>query len=352
VPPETDDGGDGGSGFVNPPLDCDEESVCGGQLIDVSLDIPNLYFVLDRSGSMLDRADASSDRTRYQVVRAAAGDLVEQLGPLIRVGAALFPLAPTEQAPCRDGGEVMAVGEVSSDEQSARFRQQTNVVPRGGTPIAATLNGLIPVLEGLRGRTAVVLLTDGGPNCNETTSCGADTCIPNIEGFCDPGLNCCDPEDVPDATFANCLDDSATLSAVQTLRRQTGADVYVIGIPGSEAYSDLLDQMATAGGTALEGQLQRYYRVDDFEALGGVFSGIAGEQIDCEVPLVTPPENPALTNVYLDCDVVPQDIVNGWRFVGADNASVLLLGDACARLKSGAVDQVRVVFGCPTEQPN
>ncbi|MEM9702116.1 MAG: hypothetical protein AAF907_06705 [Planctomycetota bacterium] len=98
---------------------------------------------------MSDPAGGASDRTRYQVVRAAATDLVEQLGPLIRVGAALFPLAPTDQSPCRDGGEVMAVGDVEPAEQPARrsiegrqFRPRSVSLPNGNDQqIAAHVMG-------------------------------------------------------------------------------------------------------------------------------------------------------------------------------------------------------------------
>ena len=53
--------------------------------------------------------------------------------------------------------------------------------PRGGTPVAEALRGVLDQLRDSGSETYVFLVTDGGPNCNFTTPCGADACIPNLE---------------------------------------------------------------------------------------------------------------------------------------------------------------------------
>jgi hypothetical protein len=80
-----------------------------------------------------------------------------------------------------------------------------------------------------------------------------------------------------------------------------------------------------------------------------VFAYIASQAIRCDISLATPPTDKGFTNVYFDCDVLKFDPADGWTWSGED--AVTLHGDACAKLKSGTVSQVKVVTGCPTETP-
>lgn len=337
-------GGAGGGEFA--PEQCSLELTCGGELREVRLDVPNVYFVLDASGSMGD-LDGSGD-SRFDLVRSAALTMVRQLGPLINVGAALFPEGNLDVDACSTGREVMSVRPGDREGSTSTYdalRILTNVEPLGGTPVAATLDALAPTLTALEGQTVVLLLTDGGPNCNDDTSCDVDACIPNIEGGCPPEENCCAADHESGGPHL-CLDADPTRAAVAALRAE-GVETYVIGIPGSEAYGPLLDDLALAGGTARQDASTLYHRVDDLAALADVFAAIAAENISCEIPLDPLPEEPDLTNVYLDCDQVPSDPVDGWTF-GFEGDTVILGGQACGELKAGEVEAVRVLYGCPT----
>jgi hypothetical protein len=327
--------------------------VCGNDVHQISLDVPNLYFVLDRSGSMAELASPRGPQTRYQAVRDAAIELVRSLGSAINVGAAVFPHGDIEAEPCTDGAQVFPLthgdpldGDGLDGPTTRSFAIATSLTPKGGTPVSATLEKLAPTLVALPGRTFVLLLTDGGPNCNEDAMCMADECIPNIEDLCPPTENCC-AVGHPQGGPSNCLDRAATLSAVQALAG-AGSVVHVIGIPGSEDYVDLLDEMAVAGGAPQMGD-PKYLRVDDLATLGPVFAKIASDAIRCEITLDDPPVDKGYTNVYFDCTAVPYDEIDGWTWLG-DN-SVELHGEACARLKGGQVAEVKVVSGCPTEIP-
>ena len=89
------------------------------------------------------------------------------------------------------------------------------------------------------------LLTDGAPNCNATAGCGAETCTPNLEGGCgfdDPTINCCDPS-LGLYDFRWCLDAQPTIDAVQYLADH-GVQTFVIGMPGTDAYAQLLGRLA------------------------------------------------------------------------------------------------------------
>ncbi|MFO0613073.1 MAG: vWA domain-containing protein [Polyangiaceae bacterium] len=330
------DGGDDGANF------------CGNEFHKVVVKTPLLYFVMDASGSMKELAEGN--HTRYALLHDAAQDLVASLGPLIRVGAAVFPHGASQDNACVEGKEVLppTAGDKSGTLAKA-FGTATSVTPFGGTPTAATLHALAPkfknAFEDNAGPEVVLLVTDGGPNCNEALSCDVDSCIPNIDKLCPKqDGNCCEP---PIGSGANCIDKGATLAAIHEITSQ-GAFVYVIGLDVGDAYESTLAQMAIVGGAAQPGD-PFYYRVNDLDALAATFGSIAADLISCEIALVDPPSSMGLTNVYLDGTALVQDPVDGWVWDGADKID--LVGAACAKLKTGKVTDVQVVTGCPTETP-
>lgn len=350
--PPSGTGGEGGELF-EPPEECTvPQGACGHQVTKVDFEGPNIYFVLDRSGSMSDPAAMGSPISRYSAVRAAAIEMVKSLGTLINVGAAVFP---GSNAACTPGSEVLEISpgdpkstDGASGPTTQKFEARTQAIPEGGTPISATLLNLVPVLDAAEGETIVFLLTDGGPNCNPGASCAADECQPIVEGACPIGDDCCDPT-YPGGGPELCIDRPATVEAVGEIAA-LGIEVYVIGIPGSEIYEDVLDQMAVAGGTAQAGSPQ-FHQVTDLSAIGDVFKQLAADKISCELPLGERPSesDTMLTNVFMDCEVLPFDPVNGWTWL--EGATVWLHGEACERLKGGGVNEVHIQIGCPTEMP-
>ena len=352
-------GGTGGEellgvgGSKAPPPDAG--NLCGQLITQVHKDPPNIYFVLDTSGSMGTQVGLT---TRYRLVQAAAIDLVKNIGGLINVGAALFPLAATNSNACHTGGEVLPV--TPGDQLNiSTFAKLTSVEPFGGTPTAATLEGLYPTLTKLPGRTIVVLATDGGPNCGAVMSCGAEDCMNNIEsvptadGACTPtGPTCCGPNTQQGAL--NCIDRKASVDAVAKLAA-AGVRVYVVGVPGSETYGAVLDQMALVSG-APQIAPPFYYKVEDYSSLAGTLSSIAALEVSCKFDLDTPPADPNLVNVYFDDEVIPRDPTDGWAWELVYNNGPVhaleLRGEACKRLKGGAVKQVQIAVGCPTVAAN
>jgi len=349
--PSTANDGIGGNfldaGTDDGPPSPDASGFCGNQIHQAIANAPNIYFVLDASGSMAEKDGGS---TRFAKVRTAVVGVLRSLGPLINVGLALFPHDASAEEPCHSGEQVLSVkpGDAKTGEDGPTtnsFLSATSIDPLGGTPIASTLGLLAPTLTLLNGKTIVVLATDGGPNCNLGAACGISECMANIEGLCAPDINCCDV----DAPYGpqSCLDRGPTLDAVGSLA-DLGIDVYVIGIPGSETYESMLSQMAIVGGAATNTP-PFYYRVDDLSTLGQVLGDIAAVVVSCEFDLSDPPDEPGFTNVYLDGELLPFDPDDGWDW--KTDSVVELRGDACARLKKGEVAQVQIVSGCPTETP-
>jgi hypothetical protein len=347
------------------PLRPDLLSPCGAATVSLQYVRPNLYFAIDASGSMSEGIPRSEEVTststqwatydRYAALSLAIQGLLQRVGHRVSYGATLFP---TGDSACDAGEEILELSR--GDAVSFAVSGKTGPVleelmfsinrrtPRGGTPVAAALRGLLPKLRDRGSETYLFLVTDGGPNCDRLASCGPESCIPNLEGApltdelsCDATVNCCAPELYGPE---NCLDAGGSLEAVSALAR-AGVRTFVIGIPGSEVYADVLDQLARAGGLA-RAESPSYYRASDADQLIATVSQLGlGVASSCTLQLAEAPPDPALVNVFFDGQLVPADPVDGWTF--SDAQSVQLLGSACELLKAGEVLQADIVAGCP-----
>ena len=317
-------------------FESDGASICGAEVHQAQSKYPLIYFVIDRSGSMAD-LDPVSGETRLTRVRAAAADMVESLGSLVRVGAAMYPESSATDE-CATGEQVFEpqVG-AGSD-----FADAIDKEPFGGTPTAATLEAIAPIVADFSGPRAVILATDGAPNCNPEATCSAAECMLNVFGDCPASTNCCqEPNGFPE----NCIDRAPSILAVKALA-DAGTDVYVVGIPGTELFAGVLNQMATVGGVPQQNADTSYYKVDDLDALADLFKEIAGGLVSCTFTLGDAPPTQGMTNVYFDDKVVPQDPQNGWVWVDGD--TIEIVGAACQQLKDGQVQDIQFVSGCPT----
>lgn len=354
-PGSTSGGQDGAGGFALNDASLDA-ALCGNEQIPAITNPPNLYFIVDRSGSMQDPL-AGSPYSKYENARIAISVMLRAVGHRVRYGAGVYP-ALLNQDGCAPGVQIFPTTDGDPPSYAAKgengpilsdlLNRLGNVPPSGGTPTAATLRELEPTIEGLTGKkTYVVLMTDGAPNCNLDLRCGVDGCIPNIEGLtvggtkCDATFNCCSPK----VSAGDCVDADASEAAVAAYE-QAGIDTYVVGMPGSEAYSAILGRLAVAGNTARPGATP-YYAVSDTNELSQALRSIGAQvAISCDLPLSTAPENPELVNVYFDDQVVPSSETDGWQYTG--KKSIQFEGDACTRLSSGDVLNVQVLSGCPT----
>ncbi len=337
-----------------------ESALCGSQEIKAVSDPPNLYFVVDRSGSMLDILPGSP-YSKYENARIAISVMLRAVGHRVQYGAAVYPAllnhdgcAPGLQVfPTQAGDPPSFAAKGQNGPVLARLLSKLgSLVPNGGTPTAATLRDLEPTIVALKGKkTYVVLMTDGAPNCNLELTCGTDACIPNIEHEsisgtdCDARVNCCDPKQVGETGVGYCVDADATEKSVAEYEAR-GVDTYVVGMPGSEAYRTLLSRLAVAGNTARPGDTP-YYDVSDTSELSLALLRIGAEvAITCDLPLEEAPGDPGLVNVYFDDRLVPASDRNGWHYTG--EKSIQFTGAACSELGSGDVLNVQVRAGCPT----
>jgi hypothetical protein len=310
----------------------------------IFFDPPNMYFVLDRSRSM-------ADAQKWTNMQSGLTRVVRDIGPRANIGAFDFPGG--DGTNCNPGDELMKirpgdpVGELHGPTLTALTNALAKIKPAGGTPTAAALGKTLAALQGAPGRTFVVLATDGGPNCNSAAACDATQCMANIENQpdCPPNgpANCCTP---PAGIPETCLDAKPTIDAVTALFK-ANVPTFVVGPGGVPIYASLLDDLATAGGTA-KPQSPKYYSVDssDATALATTLKQVAARIVaTCTYKLTQQNLEQDTVNVYFDETVVARDVVNGWTISGD---TVTLVGNSCAAVMNGDVLDVRIVVGCPT----
>lgn len=342
----------------------------------------NLLLVIDKSGSMDDTG--GFETTKWQVMHQALNQALNEVRYEINVGLALYPrtgnpLMEIDKDLCGDVGNCCSMPDDTdpnilvgpgADTVPLIIEEISDVDPSGGTPTAVALAHAYDYYvngpgKDLEGEKFVVLATDGGPNCNSGLTCNADACTLNIEERT-VGATTCTTEGNTCCTGSSgvlaCLDDEATRDAVSTLAT-AGIDTFVIGVPGSEFYADLLDAVAEEGGRALAGD-RKYFQVDGadgVDALTDVFRAITKDLVtSCEIALSEDSKSLIDVNVAVDCEIVPQtsegsgnggaggagnslnwevDLVN-------DPPLVRLLGETCDKVEAG-VERVDVILGCP-----
>jgi hypothetical protein len=366
-PADGNDGGPGDGLITTPaptPPALDAGGLCGNLVLPIVTDRPNLYFIVDGSDSMneyMPRESATNGviPRKYTAARTALESVLRAVGHRVSYGAAWFPGPDTAATAdgCQVGTEIFPTQEGDPASYAVAGREGpvlTELVgtlrsrtPSGATPTAKTLRALRGPVLALQGKTFAFLLTDGAPNCNADAACTKEQCTPNIEGGCpDASVNCCDPSSgVEGADPRLCLDAEPTTTAVAALA-DAGVPTFIVGMPGTDEYTDLLDRLATAGKTARDTP-PYYYPVSTSTELTDTLRKLAlSVSVSCDIAFPSPPPDKALVNVFFDRTVVPFEPENGWIWESDDHLT--LVGQACDQLKNGDVLRVQVVSGCPS----
>ncbi|HEY8944245.1 MAG TPA: vWA domain-containing protein [Polyangiaceae bacterium] len=359
-------GANAGAGVGNAPSPCENlmAGECGGTSVEANFKTVNILLVIDKSGSMDDTPDGF-DMKKWAATKQALEAALSQTAESINFGLLLYPyslVAPIALDPC-----VTRCCEVPSGAQSINvpigpgletvpdiLGTLDGTSPGGGTPTAAALAGAYEYFttgEGaaLQGDRFVLLATDGGPNCNEELTCDADRCTTNLDeqsttpNYCAGSLG------------SRCLDDEAVKEQVAALAAE-GINTFVVGIPGTEQYSEYLDAIASVSGVPNTEGPNQYYRVDaegGVQGLVDVFTSITTQLVrGCDIELASRPYNPNLVNVYIDCEVVPrgEDADDpSWEVdTSTDIPMIKLRGNVCTRVETRGAERVDVTFGCPS----
>lgn len=311
APPAADDSDDNDvftPGTGNSPEVCEEVLFPASETIP-----PRILLVVDKSGSMEEEA-VGYPGSKWDGAVASLSAVVSSLSGDVDFGLMLFPDGDAASQVCRAGALEVSVG---ANNAQAIVAELEATAPGGGTPTAKTLGKALDQLSALPaagGSRVVVLATDGGPNCN--TELNPATC------------RCVQPGQCSDAR--NCLDDTEATSAAASLNA-AGFSVFVIGIPGSENFTDVLNGLADAGGTAQPGAT-RYYQANNASGLASALENIASRVATCRFDLAHSVPSDADITVTAGGVTVPADPsrTNGWTLVDSD--TIELFGAACDSL--------------------
>lgn len=287
-----------------------------------ALAVANFMLLVDRSNSM-------NTDGRWSTMVSAVRNVTTSLGDRVNFGLMLFPGAEADDVLF---GDLCATGDVrvaAGESTASAISTALNTVPAGGTPTALSLYAARDALNASHpgGNNYVLLATDGGPGCN--SSFNASTCE------CIPGATC-------GLNNANCLDRERTLQAVRDLFT-AGVRTFVVGIPGTSGVSDLLDQMAVAGGTDNAG---RHYAVTDATQLVETLRTTTGSTVPCDYEFPEIPEDVDNIIVTIDGVEIPRDTsgTNGWNI--ARETFLQFYGSACGTLRDGNAHAVEARYDC------
>lgn len=288
----------------------------------------NVLVVLDRSSSMYREAGLGLEGVdRWTPAVSAIRTVTGALDDRVQFGLMLFasPDAPAGMSLCGAGRVDVAPAPGTATAIAAELTGDPGELTGSWTPTAVSLQAAREALAGLEGRSYVLLVTDGAPNCNDALD--PDTCryAGNIAD--NPRL---------------CIDADRTVAAIDDLR-EAGISTFVVGYDTSE-WADVLDRMAAAGGT----ERTTHVPVGDEASLRDALESIAGSVVSCTVELEEAPHSIHFVRVSLDgTDVLHESVATeggSWRLVG--ERQVELRGRACEVLRDGGEHELRVTREC------
>jgi len=295
--------------------------------------VPTVMFVIDRSGSMADMLDGRSGRPRrWDVLASSLRATLPQHDADLAVGAVLFP-----GTGAGDGCQVSASADLVPKTGNAGalldlFARQ----PLGGTPTFAAVNLAASQLAGLRaagGSRALVLTTDGAPNCNPSLDVATCTCTAPSLGF--PAV-CLGAE--------NCLDDARTIAAVAGAFTGQHLPTYVVGLgTDTNQFRSTLDNLALAGGVPRLGPGHNYYSAASEQELTDALTRITEQLTRCTYLTNTALGPSDVMTLLVDGGVVLPGS-DGWEWTDQANGELRLLGSTCVRAVSG--EQVSARLEC------
>ncbi len=301
---------------------------------------PTVMFVLDRSTSMGKVLEATSGGvTRWESLISGLSSTLPSVDGSMEIGALLFPIAGASQ----NGGQSCSVPGLldllpGTGHVAALLALMNGTSPGGMTPTADAVDVAGSLLLGVRAATtgrALVLATDGAPDCNAALDSAMCRCS-------NGGASC-------KGKSTRCLDDARTLEVIGKYQAM-GLPTYVIGIQeeGDSSFSDVLDAMASAGGRPKMGGEQQYYAARSQAELDTALAAIRDQVGQCTYLSTSVPDDDGSITVTLGDTAVPQDTtgVEGWTWGSKSNGEIVLVGSACAAAAADGSPALTAVVQC------
>jgi hypothetical protein len=314
--------------------------VCVPQIVAASPSSVELLLLADRSTSMeRDLLGGSNVPRRWDVLRDALASTLPRYQDRVAMGLQFFPGVTTTGACSVAGAPDLNPALSQAMPVLVRFGRTE---PNGRTP---TWLGVQSAGRYLLGRAAprrfraILLATDGAPNCNGTLDGARCTCT----ALGGTGQQQC--EDDPSL----CLDDGRTVAEVARLTAQ-GIPTFVVGIDGDNQPELIasLSQLAVAGGRPNPATSARsYYSIRRPEDLTSAFDQIQRQVSRCVFGVSPAVPAQASVAVTLNGRGLARDArhADGWDWSDPERTTLTLFGTACAQA-SAAPAAVQVIVGC------
>jgi len=296
---------------------------------------PAVMFVLDRSGSMGQRLGSTVGESRWQVLTRALGASLPSVDSTMQIGALLFPtIGARDTCAVATAADLpLATGNV--EPLLSRMRSTT---PNGSTPTASAMDAAASVLLAERAATsarALVLATDGAPDCNATLDGATCTCVSARTGC--------------RGRPTQCLDDKRTVATIASLLTK-GLPTYVIGldIGGDGSFPDVLDAMADAGGRPKKDGVHRFYGASSEAELDAALVAIRDQVGACTYLTTSVPDDAGTITVTIDGVPVRFDPTgaDGWTWASKTNGEIVFVGSACTRAAASADTKITARIEC------
>jgi hypothetical protein len=133
-------------------------------------------------------------------------------------------------------------------------------------------------------------------------------------------------------------------------------DTFVVGIPGSEAYEEFLNEFAVAGKRRAGDGDYDYYRVESVDDLTQVMRDITVALVrSCAIEVENPSGQTRAPELAINCERIQRLEGGGGSDSGgemenwtwdADTNTVEVQGDLCTEIETEGVERVDVIFNC------
>ncbi len=314
---------------VDAPIDAPDDGplVCQPGTFGFQPATPQIMFVLDRSGSMNYELGADVEASpgfpsRWTSLRSALSQAIVPFDQQIAMGAKFFPEANAD--PFDAVNACITVDGVGISPGLGHAQSIINVFdttePVGGTPTNAALVQAAEFLAASRTVSrAMVLATDGAPNCNGALDHNTCVCTAATTQQCR----------VDDEGAYNCLDDVATIASLQNIFGVRKIPVFVIGLGGA-SFTNVLDAMAVAGGRPRAAS-PKYYPATTTADLNAAFAAVRDSVAKCTYITPSAPQDPNNIEVVVANGSIPRDPTHteGWDWIDQAYGQLQLFGTAC-----------------------
>lgn len=304
---------------------------CTPGVVAASPEVATVLFLVDRSGSMdFDLMGNSGPPngpplqgpTRWTVLRESLGSVLPTFERRLAMGLAMFPVDD-------ECGVSVGLDLAPALDNAQPFLSRLGRAPGGGTPTADAVALAAQQVEST-GANAVVLITDGEPNCNARLNPRTCVCTrPTVNGLCLPA--------------ENCLDNARAVAAVREAREDKQVTTYVVGLGATTGQvANTLDSLAVAGGAPRETGPHRFYSALSQDELTDALRSISARVTRCAWSARVALAEQDRMEVLVGDGVVPRD---AWRWIDEAEGSFVLLGEWCDRAEAGTEVSVRLTCG-------